>query len=118
MLRTGIPRRLIALVAAYGFVLQAMLAAIAAVAPTLDQVICATDTDPHGASDPKRPSMPGHEPGCMLCPLACGTAVPAPSVDTTIVRDIDAGVAVVVPITAVALAPIVRRAGLARAPPA
>ena len=48
MLRTGMPRRLIALVAAYGLVLQAMLSAVAAVAPAFDQVICAAGTDPRG----------------------------------------------------------------------
>jgi len=118
MFRTGLPRRLIALVAAYGLALQAMLAAVAAVAPPLDQVICATGAGPHGAADPKHPPAPGHQPGCMLCPLACGTALPGPSVDAVAACPIGAGVAIAVPPTAVALAPIVRRAGLARAPPA
>ena len=118
MLRTGTPRRLIALVAAYGLVLQAMLSAVAAVAPAFDQVICAAGTDPRGAADTGHPSQPGHEPGCPLCPLACGGALALPRPDAVAAPRLGFGVAIVAPIATVPLARIVRRAGLARAPPA
>jgi hypothetical protein len=122
MLRSGIPRRLIALVAAYGLVLQAMLAAVAAVASPLDQVICAADTDPRSASDTPHPSLPGqlpgHEPGCPLCPLACGGALGLPHLDATVAPPLGFGIAMAMPAAASLVVPIVRRAGLARAPPA
>lgn len=112
------PRRLIALVAAYGLALQTTLAAIAAVAPTFDQVICAADNDPRGGADTEHPSPPGHERGCPLCPLACGGAPVLPRLDATIAPPLGFGAAIAAPASTVSLARIFHRAGLARAPPA
>ena len=117
MLRTGLPRRLIALVAAYGLALQAMLSAVAAVAPAFDQIICTAGRDA-GGTDTRHPSLPGHEPGCPLCPLACGGALALPRLDAVIAPPLGFGVAIAAPAAAAPLVRIVCRAGLARAPPA
>jgi len=114
MLRTRIPRRLTALVAAYGLALQAMLAAVATVAPAFDPVICAAG---RGAADPEHPPSPAHEPGCPLCPLACGGALALPSRDAAIAPPLGFGTTIAAPAAASPLAGIVYRAGLARAPP-
>lgn len=118
MFRTGIPRRLIALVAAYGLALQAMLAAVAAVTPALDQIICAADTDPGGAGDTRHLPTPGHEPGCPLCPLVCGGVAALPRVDVASAPSPGFSAIAPPPPMFVHVKPVVARAGLSRAPPA
>jgi len=118
MFRTGLHRRLIALVAAYALALQTLLAAAVALSPgaAAASVICAGERG--GGSQGELPAAPHHGIGCALCTLACagGAALPA-------------NASMVAPIAATAITmrqpqragPIARgvvRAGLARGPPA
>ena len=80
MLRTGLSRRLIALVAAYGLALQALFAAVVVAAPStaFASVICAPD-HPSDAGDTPHTPAPGHGCDCPFCPLAGAGAVALPS---------------------------------------
>jgi hypothetical protein len=116
MFRTGLSRRLIALVAAYGLALQAMFAAVVVAAPStaFAAVVCASDhhSNPAGTRDPP---APGHECGCPFCPLAGAALLSAAA---TMVR-LSGAAAPMPPWRFAAPArPFVSRAGLARAPPA
>jgi hypothetical protein len=115
MWRVGIHRRLVALFAAYGLVLQGLLAAVAAVAPTLaaDAVVCSVQVPAHGA--------PGHAPphgsDCTLCPLICCGAIAPPARPASLAPIVGASDAVPAPRSAILIARTILRAGLARAPP-
>jgi hypothetical protein len=117
MFRTGLSRRLIALVAAYGLALQAMFAAVVVAAPStaFASVICAPDHHwtPGGTRDTP---TPGHGCDCPFCPLASAAALPCAA--ATMAR-ISGAAAPMPPWRFAAPAkPFVSRAGLARAPPA
>jgi hypothetical protein len=119
MLRSGLSRRLIALVAAYGLALQAMLAAVVVAAPStaFASVICAPD-HPSNAGGTGLPAAPGHGCDCPSCPLAGAGAAALPSGVSATVRVYGAG-APMLPWHATApVSRIAARAGLARAPPA
>jgi hypothetical protein len=119
MLRTGLSRRLIALVAAYGLALQAMLAAVIVAAPGIGfaSIICAPG-HPSDAGRTRQPPAPGHGCDCPLCPLAGSGAAALPSALPATIR-IYAAAAPMPPWRAAAPASrMVLRAGLARAPPA
>jgi hypothetical protein len=113
--RIGLHRRLVALVAAYGLVLQAMLSAFAVVPiAAAEAVICTAGTSSHGGTD--APPVP-HHPDCTICPLACGgAAVPPPAV--AIVSTFHVSEAPPARPVIPSVRPAVLRAGLARAPPA
>jgi hypothetical protein len=122
MLRTGVSRRLIALVAAYGLALQAMLAGVVVAAPdaAFPAVICAPDhhSNAAGTGDPPALPAPGHGSNCPFCPLACGGSTTLPSTVPTAVSF--ASVAAPMPPwrSAAPASRVMSRAGLARAPPA
>ena|SRR5580704_4619357 len=118
MHRLGLPRRLIALVAAYGLALQTLLAAVIAPAPdaAFASVICASDHGRDAGDTNDVPPTPGHGPCCPFCLLA-GPG-PLPALATTTVR-IDGAGAPMRPGRDAAPPPRpLARAGLARAPPA
>jgi DUF2946 family protein len=120
MPRVHLHRRLIALIAAYGLALQALLSAFGAVSPAmaLDSIICAADGDLRGGGEGGPiPSRPGHESGCAICPLACGGAAPAAWSDAGIGLTFRVGVAIAPPRTAAPVGRVFFRSGLARAPP-
>jgi hypothetical protein len=121
MPRTCPPRRLVALIAAYGLALQALLSAFAAVVPAgaLDWVVCSADGQARGGEGDRNDSpAPGHGPDCAVCPLVCGSAAPLPSSDIQVVLMLGSGAALPEQHLAGLVAPAVIHAGLARAPPA
>ena len=81
MLRTGLSRRLIALVAAYGLALQAMLAAVVVAAPgtAFASVICAPDHRSNAGGGTRHDPAPGPECDCAFCPLAGAGPVALPT---------------------------------------
>jgi hypothetical protein len=120
MCRTGLSRRLIALVAAYGLALQAMLAGVGAPGAAFAAAICAPghDWNSPGAPDIPVPPVPGRGSECPFCPLACsGSADLPPSGMPTAVRIYGAGAPMLPSPGAAPASRIVSRAGLARAPP-
>jgi len=116
MRRAGLHRRLVALVAAYAVALQGLLAAVAAVSPAhaLDAVVCMAQAPAHaghtGREAPRRPD-------CMLCPLACGSAVTPPTSAVRLVLIVAPGAPMPAPRADQPVARAMLRAGLARAPP-
>jgi hypothetical protein len=125
MRRARLHRRLIALIAAYGLALQALLSAFAVVSPAaaldlfaIDPIICATGAHPGGGeSDGSLPARPGHDVGCALCPLGCGGALAAAWPDARVSLTVHIITAVPQPRMAAAVARVGIRTGLARAPP-
>ena len=118
MFRTGLNRRLIALVAAYGLALQALLVAAVALSPdaAAASVICAGERT--GAPQRDLPAAPHRGIGCALCTLACaGGAVP-PASAATVAPTSGSGIAMRQPHPAGPIARRVVRAGFARGPPA
>ncbi len=117
MFRTGLHRRLIALVAAYGLALQALLVAAVALSPDVAaaSVICAGER-----SGPQRdlPAAPRHGIGCALCTLACAGGAPLPASAPTIAPIAGSGTAMRQPSLAGPIARGAVRAGFARGPPA
>jgi hypothetical protein len=118
MFRTGLHRRLIALVAAYGLALQALLVGAAALSPSVaaTSVICAGERS--GGPQRELPAMPHHGIGCAFCTLACAGGVALPASAPTIVPPIGYGAAMREPHLAGPIARSVVRAGFARGPPA
>jgi hypothetical protein len=122
MFRPGTHRRLIALVAAYGLALQALLSVVVAVSPAAEfgAIICSAGAHPGGgAADDQLPPSPGHRIGCPVCALGCAGAAPPVGSDaaSVILWFTSSKVAREWP----AVAPGARlfaRVGLARAPPA
>jgi hypothetical protein len=125
MRRARLHRRLIALVAAYGLALQALLSAFAAVAPadaldlvTLDPIVCAGGPHPEGGEGGESlPARSRHDSGCALCPLGCGGALPAAWPDAGMVGVLHVVAVTPRPRMSVPPARGVIRTGLARAPP-
>jgi hypothetical protein len=119
MFRTGLHRRLIALVAAYGLALQALLAAAVALSPdaAARSVICAGERA--GGTQREMPAAPLHHGvGCALCTLACaGGAVPPASVPT-VAPIACPGMAMRPPHVASSISRGVVHGGFARGPPA
>lgn len=118
MFRTGLHRRLIALVAAYGLALQALLAGAVALSPSAAaaSVICAGERPGEPQREP--PATPRHGIDCALCTLACagGTALPtSPPMIAPIARH---GPAMRPLDPSTPIARSVVRAGFARGPPA
>jgi hypothetical protein len=112
--RIGLRRRLVALAAAYGLALQALLSAFPVAAPALDPIICAAGAASHdGGTAPPAP----HGPDCTVCPLACGAAALPPPLAARIA--VTFGTAATIRARPTERPPmlIVTRAGLARAPP-
>jgi hypothetical protein len=122
MLRTGVSRRLIALVAAYGLALQAMLAGVVVAAPdaAFPAVICAPDHHLNAVDtrDPPTLPAPGHGSDCPFCLLACGGSTTLPSGVPTAVRFHGAAAPMPPWRSAAPASRVMPRAGLARAPPA
>jgi|SRR5580704_4021635 hypothetical protein len=118
MLRARLPRRLIALTAAYALALQTLLAAVVVLAPdaAFASVICASDHLSQGTRDAPAPPAPGHD--CPFCPLAGASAAALPPCPATAVRVDGAGAPMRPSCGAVPARRLVTRAGLARAPPA
>jgi hypothetical protein len=118
MLRTGLHRRLIALVAAYGLALQALLATVVALSPGAGatSVICAGERD--RGPQPELPAVPRHGIGCALCALACGGGAALPTNPPTIALIAGPGTAMRHPQLVGSTARGVVRAGFARGPPA
>ncbi|HEY1544220.1 MAG TPA: hypothetical protein VGG01_17615 [Xanthobacteraceae bacterium] len=119
MFRTGLHRRLIALVAAYGLALQALLAAAVALSPgaAAAAVICAGERS-GGASQSVPPATPHHGIGCALCTLACAGGAALPTNAPSVARMADPGTVMRQPYLAEPVPRGVARAGLARGPPA
>jgi hypothetical protein len=118
MFRARLPRRLIALAAAYALALQMLLAAVVVLAPdaAVASVICAPDHHWRGTGDAPAPPLPSHD--CPFCPLAGAGAAALPPCGATAVR-VDGAGATIRPLRdAVPATRAVARAGLARAPPA
>jgi hypothetical protein len=117
MFRTGLSRRLIALVAAYGLALQAMFAAVVVAAPgaAFASVICAPGHHWSPAGTRDTPAS-GHGCDCPFCPLVGAAALP--SAVATMVRIYGAAAPMPPWRFAAPARPFVSRAGLARAPPA
>jgi hypothetical protein len=118
MLRTGLHRRLIALVAAYGVALQALLAGAVAFAPSAvaASVICAGERP--GGPQRELPATPHHGIDCAFCTLTCAGGVALPASLPSIAPIAGTGTALRQPHVASPIARSVVRAGLARGPPA
>ena len=113
-MRPRIDRRLIALVAAYALVLQAVLVPLSIV--HADNVYCHATTPAGDDGMAPAPHSPPHD--CDLCAIACGCApaiVPAARCAVAIQQNVTG----VVPIARylVVLLRVARGLGLARAPP-
>jgi hypothetical protein len=119
MFRTGLHRRLIALVAAYGLALQALLAAAVALSPgaAAAAVICAGERS-GGAPQPDLPATPHHGIGCALCTLACAGGAALPTNAPSVAPIAGSGTLMRQPHLAEPVVRSVARAGLARGPPA
>jgi len=118
MFRTGLHRRLIALVAAYGLALQALLAVAVVLSPDVGAaaVICAGERG--GGPQPDLPAAPHHAISCALCTLACAGGAALPASTPTVAPIAGPGAAVRQPHLAGSPPRSVVRAGLARGPPA
>ncbi len=117
MVRRGIHRRLVALAAAYALALHGLVVALAppSAAPAFAAPLCSQQAA-YGGGAGKR--LPAHDPDCTVCPLACASAVPLPTVDVSLAPPMRIGGRLLAPWRA---APVVRpvvQAGLARGPPA
>jgi hypothetical protein len=118
MFRTALHRRLIALVAAYGLALQALLAGTVALSPSaaIASVICAGERS--DAPQRELPASPHHGIDCTFCTLACAGGVALPTSAPTIVPIARYGAAIEQPRFATPIVRSVVRAGFARGPPA
>lgn len=118
MIRTGLHRRLIALVAAYALALQALLGAVVALSPgaAAASVICAGERA--GGSQRDLPAAPHHDIGCALCALACAGGAALPTNVPAVAPMVGAGPRMRQPQLAGSVARSVVRAGSARGPPA
>jgi Protein of unknown function (DUF2946) len=81
----GRARQWLALAALYAFVLQGMLAAVAASQAAAQTalsgsllVICRSEARPSSPADLPSDRLPGHAGACALCPAAAGSLAPLP----------------------------------------
>lgn len=118
MFRTGLHRRLIALVAAYGLALQALLAVVVVLSPDAAamSVICAGERG--GAPARDLPATPHHGFGCALCALACAGGATPPASASAVAPIAGFASTIWHPQWAASIARGIVRAGFARGPPA
>jgi len=118
MFRTGLHRRLIALVAAYALALQALLVGAAAFSPATMAAGVICEGARSGAPGRDLPAAPHHDVGCALCTLACAGSAALPANAPTIGPIAGPGTALRQPHHGGVLAHAIMRAGSARGPPA
>jgi DUF2946 family protein len=118
MFRTGLNRRLIALVAAYALALQALLVGAVALSPATAAAVVICRGASIGGTQRDLPAAPHHDVGCALCTLACAGSAALPANVPTVAPIAGPGTALRQPHHGGSLARAIVRAGSARGPPA